>query len=142
MSIQTAFRLLSMPTIFGTIGLATTLLAGDIKGWYALFIGFAIGLLAAKLHTPSLLEYWDRVGIPGDQKTLEQQQRWEQETGKAEIKKNLGVVIVGVIGAAILRMYFKDALPIILPAFPAGLATYFLSVGWLIYRKRGKLGPN
>ncbi len=141
MSTQTAFRLLSMPTILGTVGLAIALLAGDIKGWCALFIGFAIGLLAARLHTPSLLEYWARVGIPGDQKTPEQQQRWEQEKGKAEIKRNLGVVIVGGIGAAILRTYFKNALPIILPVFPAGLATYFLSVGWLIYRIRGKLGP-
>lgn len=140
MSVQTAFRLFLFPAIFGAIGVLTALLFDDARGLYALLIGCAGGLLLTELYIPSLLNEWERTGLPGDPRTPEQQERWEQEKSKHRRKRNLAI-LVGLIGAALLRNYFKEIMPFFVPAGCGGLAIFSLRVGWLVYRKRGRLGP-
>lgn len=140
MSIQTALRLFLVPVIFSIMGLLTAFLTGDLKGWYALLIGAGIGGIVAKLHAPSLQKQWARTGMPGDKRTTEQQERWEHEKSEKQVKRNLSILF-GLIVAAILRTTFREFLPFVPPIAAGGLATYIFCVGWLIYRKRGKLGP-
>lgn len=141
MNFKTGLRLLFPFIIFSAISILLALLFDDTSGLYALLIGWIMGLLAAELHIPSLLQKWERTGMPGDPKTPEQQRRWEQENSRAQISKNLSIIIVGLIVAAIGRTYLeKDVLGLIATAIFAGVATYFLRIAWLIYRKRGKLG--
>lgn len=140
MNIQTSFCLLLPFTVFSIVGVLTTLLFDDTTGLYSLIFGWVVGLLLAEWHIPSLIRHWERTGIPGDLKTLEQQKQWDQEKGKRQRKQNLAVLI-GLIGAAVLRIYFKEVMPLFIPAILGAAATYFLRIGWLIYRKRGKLGP-
>jgi FtsH-binding integral membrane protein len=140
MNIQTGCRLLLLPLLFGTIGtLVALLLFDDARGFFALIVGSAISLFATELYIPSLLKQWERTGVPGE-RTPEQQRLWEQEKGKRQRKQNL-VVLVGLIVSAILRIYFKEIMPLFIPAIFGGVAAYFLRFMWLIYRKRGKLGP-
>jgi hypothetical protein len=142
MNIQTAFRIFSIPAVFGLIAFLTALLGEDIRGWYALLLGLIVGWLVAKLQTPSFLRQWARTGVPGEQKTPEQQKQWEQEKGKIQIRRNLSIVIFGVIGAAIVRNYFRETLPFFIPATSGAVAVYLLQFIWLIYRERGRLGPE
>jgi hypothetical protein len=140
-NLKTGLRLLLPFTIFNTISILLALLFDDARGIYALLTGWGIGLVAVELHIPGLLQKWERTGIPGDPKTPEQQKQWEQEKGKAQMRRNLSI-LVGLIIAALGRAYLeKEMLGLIAIAIFAGIGTYFLRIGWLIYRKRGKLGP-
>lgn len=140
MRIQTIIRLLLLPVIFGTIGILIALLLFDnASGIYALLAGCVIGLVATELYVPSLLKEWERTGVPGE-RTPVQQKLWEQEKGRRQRKQSLAI-LVGLIGTAILRSYFKEMMPLFIPATFGGVAMFFLRFMWLIYRKRGKLGP-
>jgi len=140
MNIQTGFRLILLPAIFGVIGVvAALLLFDDARGIYALLVGCAVGFLATELYIPNLLKQWERTGVPGA-RTPEQQRLWEQEKSKRQRKQNL-VIFGGLIVAALLRIYLEEIQAFIITAILGAIAIYFLRFMWLIYQKRGKLGP-
>jgi hypothetical protein len=141
MNLKTGWRLLLPFTLFNATSIFLALLFEDARGFYSLLAGWIIGLIAAEFHIPGLLQQWERTGMPGDPKTPEQQHQWEQEKAKARMRRNLSI-LVGLVAAAIGRAYFEgEMLGLVASAIFAGVGVYFLRIGWLIYRKRGKLGP-
>jgi hypothetical protein len=138
MSVQTGFRLFIFPLIFSTLGVTIALLLDNASGIYAFLVGCIGGLLLAELLKSPTLREWERMGLPGDPKTPKQQKVSEQ--GQNQGRRFL-IVVFGLIGAALLRTILKENMILVAPAGCGAAAILILRLGWLVYQKRGKLGP-
>ncbi len=137
---KTGLRLLLLFTVFSIVSVWLASLLGDERGIYALLVGWGIGLIATELYIPKLLQQWKVIGMPGDPRTPEQQMQWEKQKGKSKVRQNLSI-LAGLIIAAIGRVYLSgDMLDVAAIAIFSGVGAYFLRIGWLIYRKKDKLG--
>jgi hypothetical protein len=141
MSFQTGIRLVSLPLIFWIIGILIAVSSSGM-GFFALILGSIIGFVLTEIfYVPNTLRQWEITGAPGDSKTPEQQQLWEEEKNRRGKKRNLSI-IGGVIGWALLKNYASPELQMfIVTAIPGGLAAWILRTAWLVYQKRGRLGP-
>ncbi|MEJ2560578.1 MAG: hypothetical protein P8186_31025 [Anaerolineae bacterium] len=141
MSIQTGIRLFSLPLIFGTLGVIVASYSGT-RGFLALLVGCIISLVLTELfYVPNVLEQWERTGAPGDLKTPEQQKVWEQEKVKHG-KKRILSILAGLTSWALLKNYTSPEFQLLfVTTIPGGIAAWILRTGWLIYQKRGRLGP-
>lgn len=139
MNFRTAFQLLILPIIFGSIAIWTASLS-EGSGFYSLLAGIFLGwVLTEFFHIPSTLKEWEKMGKPWEPRTPEQQAMWEQKIKKKEPYR-YAYVFVGVLVAGIVRNYFRELLPLLVPFISGALATWILRYGWFVYRKRGKLG--
>jgi hypothetical protein len=136
MNLQTGFRLFWPTIIFGAIDIVIVWFSSDTVGLYALLVGFVGGLLIAQLRTPSILKQWERIGVPGDTKTPEQQRQFEVINTGNQKARNLAIV-VGFIVVVITQVYLsKETFGLIAITLFAGLAAYFLRIGVLIYQSK------
>lgn len=129
--------------IFGGIGvLAVTFLSNNIVGYFSLVVGISIGVIGTEFYyVPKFTKKWERMGIPGEPKTPEQQKVWEQQKEKESWTRNL----LYPIGFVIAAKLFKDLVPpnlaqLLIPAMIGSVLGYLLRYAYLVYQRRGKLG--
>jgi cytochrome c biogenesis protein CcdA len=130
--------------IFGGISVWLTItLLDNLTGWLILIIGFAVGVVGTELYyVPRFREKWQRIGIPGYEKTKEQQEATELEKDN-DNRQIIWIVVVGVTGAAVLRNYLSPQLQnVITVALLSGIVGCLLRFILLIYGERAKLEQN
>lgn len=145
MRLKTITRLILATLVPGSIGILVAIYFNTATGYLSLLPGFLTGIVGTQIYyVPKFIKKWERIGIPGEPKTPEQQRAWEQERKKDQRSRNLSV-LVGLIGFALLKQFIPHAyeeefLEIFLPAIFGGLAGYVFRYVLLIYQKRGRLG--
>jgi hypothetical protein len=143
LGLGTLIRLLLVTLMTGAIGIGTAIYINNLVGYLSLLISFVVGVVGTQIYyVPKLAEKWKWTGIPGEPKTPEQQETWEQERKKEQLRRNLSI-LAGIIIVALLRQlstdwerFFYTFSPIVF----GGFAGYVFRYGLLIYQKRGRLG--